>query len=205
MKRRLLFLLLLSPLIAQARTSSTTEQERVQRQVSQESFSELRLDVDDMRHALHALQTEVAILDEKLHNQGERATEALSHQLQELKKKIASLEGVHEKIIGDLKQLATRASDSLSLFAQHEEKLDTLERDVAAQHGQLKEIQQIGKTLSSIHTAATDKRATRTYKVQPRDSLEKIARQFQLSVEQIKQLNGLSHDTIFVGQELKLP
>lgn len=43
------------------------------------------------------------------------------------------------------------------------------------------------------------------YTVQPGDSLSVIAKRFNVSVTAIKELNGLTADTIFVGQHLRLP
>jgi LysM repeat protein len=45
----------------------------------------------------------------------------------------------------------------------------------------------------------------RLYRVKPGDTLFSIARQFSTTVAQIKQMNGLSGDSIKVGEQLKLP
>lgn len=44
-----------------------------------------------------------------------------------------------------------------------------------------------------------------TYKVQSGDSLYKIASQFNISIADIRTLNGLSTDILYVGQSIKLP
>ena len=46
---------------------------------------------------------------------------------------------------------------------------------------------------------------TIAYTVQPGDSLWRIARRFGTTVEAIKQANGLTSDTILVGQVLRIP
>ena len=43
-----------------------------------------------------------------------------------------------------------------------------------------------------------------TYTIQPEDTLYKISKQFQTSVEEIKELNNLTSNTIFVGDTLKI-
>ena len=43
------------------------------------------------------------------------------------------------------------------------------------------------------------------YTVQRGDTLFSIAQQFGISVEELKQLNGLTEDTIYVGQKLRVP
>ena len=43
-----------------------------------------------------------------------------------------------------------------------------------------------------------------TYTIQPEDTLYKISKQFQTSVEKIKELNNLTSNTIFVGETIKV-
>jgi LysM repeat protein len=45
----------------------------------------------------------------------------------------------------------------------------------------------------------------KTYIVRPGDSLEKIARIYETSSDELKKLNQLSNDLIIVGQELMVP
>jgi LysM repeat protein len=44
-----------------------------------------------------------------------------------------------------------------------------------------------------------------SYRIKPGDSLEKIARANQTTVQAIKELNGLTNDRIVVGKLLQLP
>jgi len=43
------------------------------------------------------------------------------------------------------------------------------------------------------------------YTVQYEDNLYRIAQKFNVEIEQIKEINGIDNDTIYVGQELKIP
>ena len=44
----------------------------------------------------------------------------------------------------------------------------------------------------------------KTYRIQPGDSLEKIAKAKQATVQKLKELNGLTNDKIIVGKLLRL-
>ncbi len=54
-------------------------------------------------------------------------------------------------------------------------------------------------------SASSSNGAPRLYRVRPGDTLFSIARQFSISVAQLKQMNGLAGDSIKVGEQLKVP
>ncbi|GAB7389368.1 peptidoglycan endopeptidase [Bacillaceae bacterium] len=56
--------------------------------------------------------------------------------------------------------------------------------------------------ISFLFTSAA---SAKTYTVETGDSLWKIARQFGVSVQQLKKANGLHSDTIYAGQKLSIP
>ncbi|WP_246942856.1 C40 family peptidase [Bacillus pinisoli] len=62
----------------------------------------------------------------------------------------------------------------------------------------------VGQTLKVTTAASTVTETQTTYTVQSGDSLSVIAKKYGISVTQIKQLNNLSSDAIYVGQTLKL-
>lgn len=65
----------------------------------------------------------------------------------------------------------------------------------------------IGQRLKTKHKPATKTSTARTgniYTVRRGDTLSKIARRYGMSVSQLKQLNGLRSDRVYVGQKLKV-
>ena len=61
------------------------------------------------------------------------------------------------------------------------------------------------KPPSKTATSTASSGAPRIYRVRPGDTLFSIARQFSITVAQLKQMNGLSGDSIKVGEQLKVP
>lgn len=56
-----------------------------------------------------------------------------------------------------------------------------------------------------VSTVSADAAGSQTYKVQPGDSLSRIASRFQVTVAELKQANGLNSDLIKVNDELYIP
>lgn len=91
-------------------------------------------------------------------------------------------------------------------------KLNKISKDSILRIGMELEVPKVGNSVMSItkESAAvyqpTDFEGTgQVYRVVSGDSLSKIANQFDVTVAAIKATNGLSSDTILIGQELLIP
>ena len=91
-------------------------------------------------------------------------------------------------------------------------KLNKISKDSILRIGMELEVPKAGDSIMSItkESAATyqptDFEGTgKVYQVVPGDSLSKIAKQYDVSVSAIRATNGLSSDTILIGQELLIP
>ncbi|KAA0548549.1 LysM peptidoglycan-binding domain-containing protein [Bacillus sp. BGMRC 2118] len=99
-----------------------------------------------------------------------------------------------------------QSGDSLSVIAK---RFGTTVDQLKAINNLTSDIIYVGQTLkvagtSAITPAPSSTQTTSTYTVQSGDSLSVIARKFGTTVTNLKQLNGLTSDTIYVGQTLKV-
>lgn len=209
MRLRWLVLLLSCTAPLLARDDGYREMERV--------VDELRLELADLKHALHTFQVEMQILDDKLKHQDRSVNalktqtlgkqpklEGVSQQMAALEKKIFLLENVQEKVAADLRQINGN-------FIKSQDRLEQIGRDVTVQASRLDEVAKLKTTLTSISKAINPAantplsgQAAKTYKVKAGDSLEKIARNHHISVDALKKFNRLETDRIQIGQTLKL-
>ncbi|MBI3211921.1 MAG: LysM peptidoglycan-binding domain-containing protein [Simkania negevensis] len=196
-----------------AAINSSPKEEKHQMELS---LHKLRTDVEEIKHDLNTYEIEYHVLEGKLTDQ-DHLIDSLKKQLYELKKSkvesfaesvakiestILSLSKQQEKILADIRQLSSHANETTTALSQYKEKIASFEQSVSAQKEQIKEIIKLKTLMSQL--SPNEPKEKRVHKVQPGDSLEKIARDYGLSVEEIKKFNHLSSDLIVVGQDLKL-
>ncbi len=202
-KMRRFLLLLLLPCILDARPPSGY--------YTNPEVDELRIEMDDLKHALNTTQVELNLLDERLKKQnntlssvkGQTNPTSAQSQLDKLEKKVTQLEKTLEKATTDLRTLNTSINQTLS-------KIQTLETDLVSHDKRLEEVTKLKGTLTSISKAiggqaTTLPASTKVYKVKAGDSLEKVARNHKTTADILRKLNQLQNDRILVGQELRLP
>lgn len=158
------------------------------------ALEELRVEVADLKHALHASEVEMHLLEEKL--EGTNQSNDLNETLSSLQRKIALIERNQDKLAGDIKSLTAHANQTTASLTQYRDQIRELDH-------RFEDLKGLKNTLSSISKSIGDSKTT--YKVKAGDSLEKIAKRHHVSVEALKQMNHLQSDRIVVGQELALP
>lgn len=161
------------------------------------AINDLRMEVADLRHALHGTDVEVKLLEERMESTEGSLAGVHSNESKDLERKIAFIEKNLEKLAGDLRslsQFSTQTTATLSVYRQQIAQLD----------GKLDEISKLRSTLSQLSRASPSE-VSSAYQVKSGDSLEKIARKFQTSVDALKRENSLSSDKIVVGQQLAIP
>jgi len=165
---------------------------------SQDSVvNDLRMEIADLKHALHGTEVEVKLLEERMESTEGAAATLSSNESTDLKRKIALLEKNIDRLSAEIRSLtnfSTQTSAALSVYRQQISSIDS----------KLDEISKLRLALSQL-SKASPRIETLSYQVKPGDSLEKIARKFQISVEQLKRENNLSSDKIVIGQELAIP
>lgn len=169
-------LLLLLPLSLQARNNPY-----------QNTLEEVRIALMDVRKDFSEQKIELELLKGQL---------AKLQSGEKLQKRIDEIEKTQSKILTDLRQLSgytTKASNSLAV----------LEKQVEKTTSRVNEVAKLKNTLTSISKAIGSN--SPIHKVSSGDSLEKIARKYNTTVPNLKKANGLTSNTIIIGQELRIP
>jgi LysM repeat protein len=181
------------------------------RRESAQVLDEMRIELADIKHSLKSNQVELTILEEKVKNQAAAAKPdpklgTFGSQISALERKIVEFEKKQEQILSDLHSLSAHANQSSSTFTQLQKKLFDMQQEIASQTRRLDEVSKLKGTLSSISKAMAIKPSSnKTHLVKSGETLEKIARLENTTVDVLKKLNHLQNDRIFVGQEIRLP
>ncbi len=126
---------------------------------------------------------------------------------------IANLSQASGGVMNDLRQLRSQANDSITVLGQYKQKLEEIEEKINSQNQHIANLELALQSIMEIFQAKQASTASqpktndgfKTYKVQPGDSLEKIARANRITIQQLKDYNQLTSDRIIVGQTLKIP
>jgi len=180
-------------------------------------FHEVQTNLEDLRHDTNCFQTELQILDgrikyyenalanlkqQDLEKQQQKINQLLTD-LHVLEKKLSFFERTQELSKEELHHLTIHANETSAALSQFKNRIQELEQDLVCQNRKFEELAKIKSNLENLTKSFGSH--YKIYKVRAGDSLEKIAQQHQVKVEQIKKLNHLEKDLIVVGQELKIP
>lgn len=177
--------------------------------------------LDDLRRMVNNQEVEIRTFEEKvasqetilesvraeLREQSQGHKDLLKNQSGNLEMKIGSLETSNKGLVADLKQMKNGFNEVGETLKAYKDKIHQLEKMMELQN---KNIENLQAALNSVMDAfkatsgITTDGSTKTYRVKAGDSLEKIARQNNMSVKALKELNGLTKDQIIVGQPLKV-
>jgi LysM repeat protein len=146
----------------------------------QTTLEEVRIALMDVRRDFSEQKIELELLKEQV---------AKIHNAEKLQKRIDEIEKTQNRILTDLRQLSGALNQTSSATASLESRIN--------------EVAKLKTTLTSISKAIGSGGAI--HKVSSGDSLEKIARKYNTTVSDLKRVNGLSSNTIIIGQELKIP
>jgi Mg2+ and Co2+ transporter CorA len=191
------------------------------------AIGEIRNSLESLKHAVNNQEVEIHIFDEKLKNfdeiiesmrdqfsdAGKQQKELVKGNCASLEAKIMALETTSKGLINDLRQFKTHSNETTDLLNQYRQKFRDLETSIDQQNQNIEHLQAAMQSLMEAmhvkHQNLTPASATpvsgRTYKVKSGDSLEKIARAHQTTIQAIKQANQLTNDKIVVGKTLVIP
>ncbi len=180
--------------------------------------------LDSIKHQLGNHEAEIRVFEQKLENL-DQILESLRDQLREnasqhkemvkgsassQEGKISSLESTSKTLTADLKQLHQHANDTTAALNGFKQKIQELDQRLAAQNKNIENLQSAMQSVLEAfqiksEPAASIASGSKTYKVKNGDSLEKIARAHNTTIQAIKDLNGMTSDKIVVGKSLKIP
>ncbi|MGL4348936.1 MAG: LysM peptidoglycan-binding domain-containing protein [Chlamydiales bacterium] len=179
------------------------------------SLHKLQTEIEELKQDLNTHQMELNILEGKFLNQDnilasirEEMTEKEQHQFNDIKnrlglceKKILSYQQQKDKLFNELKELNLHAHSTTTALSQYKSRISELEVLI---NEKLKEFTSIRHELEVI-SEPLSLVASKKYRVQKGDTLKKIAKTMNISLEELKQVNHLQGDTIYVEQELIIP
>ncbi len=196
----LVFLLLASSCNTQL--ASRAEMQQDLQQVA--LLEELRIALADVKQEQRSQALDIALLEEKLLKSG-KPQEAFEMRLSFLEKSQTHLQS-------DLKALGRYAEETSSAIEKLEQELKSLALRAQEEGKRLDEVAHLRSTISSLAksmSSGTKETAGKTHRVRSGDSLEKIARLYGCSVEELRSANPRlpsgPNPKILVGQELKIP
>lgn len=170
------------------------------------AMEEMRIAIIDIKQSYDKQKLDLQLLEEKFTKvEKGRGSTQIHELIFALEKKLAALDKSFEKIRFELSQFASHTTQTSNALLQYRDKIDGLEKSIKFQEQRFDEVVKLKHTLNSISKMVGSSSNTKVHKVCSGDSLEKIARKYETSVEEIKQLNTLNGNTIFIDQELKIP
>jgi chromosome segregation ATPase len=181
---------------------------------------EMRDSLDDMRHEIGNHETEMKMFDEKLKNL-ETALDSIRQQLLDLKQthkeilkstsqdfeaKLGNLDLITKSLAADLKTIKSTIHEA---FTPVKGRIGDLEKIAETQNQNIENLQTALRSLMEIlqvkEGLKNSDSSSQTYKVKSGDSLEKIAKAHQITIDALKTVNNLSNDRIITGQKLLIP
>ena len=190
MKSKVVILFLCTPLIWGC-TSTLTALKGNQDHL----FEEMKTEIADLRHALHGTEVELKLLEEKFDSREDQHASPKGDVVT-LQRKISLLEKTIDKMNVELKSLMNYANQTTTSLSQYRDQIQEIDRKLGEVSKLRSTLTQISKTYSAPEE--------QTYHVKSGDSLEKIARKFNTSIDSLKKDNQLPTDKIVIGQELKI-
>lgn len=193
---------------------------------SQENLAirEMRIELDDLRHRLDGFALEASLLEEKIDTRlatsehlkeelrelQQMGSEDVSRKISEFESRVSIARDKQKGMVADIRQLLTHANDTTSSLDQQRKKISGFEADLEKREKRLEDKLShlktaVGSLIKLIEDNKGNLSSARIYTVKEGDSLDRIARKYKTSVDDLKKVNRLDTDLIVIGQELKLP
>ncbi len=181
------------------------------------TLHEVQANLDDVKHDINCFQTDLHIMDDRIKHQEESFDKLkaesssqiyakLSHlekRSQLLQEKLETFENKQEELQKKWEDLASHANTTTTALTQHQQKILELQNSTQKQAVALKQLSHLKSTLEWIVNKM--KGSENDHVVKSGETLEKIAKRYNISVDRLKKANNLTQDLIFAGQRLQIP
>lgn len=114
-------------------------------------------------------------------------------------------------LMEDIRQNVTKTNESITAFSEQKQYVNNLDKQIQLQNENITNLesalQMVVELVQSQNQPENQPQSIENsvYRVQPGDTLEKIARSKRVTIKQLKDYNQLTSDRINVGQTLKIP
>ncbi len=150
----------------------------------QTAIEEMRIAIVDLQQTVAKQKMDIVLLEEKKSNDPF------------LLRRVSEVEKMQQGVADDLRELSEHANQSSAALGEYRQQIAALQK-------QMSRFEDLQGTLQSISKAINT--GNKTHQVTSGDSLDRIARQYNTTVEALKQRNDLTSNTILIGQQLVIP
>lgn len=177
------------------------------------SVDQLRYQLNNQESELHTFGQKIENLEIILESLREELNTATNLQKQQSKTQLASFENritlLEKNLSADVKLLQTHANETTAVLASFKQKMADWEQKF---HSQNQNIENLQAALQNVLEAFQLKGEpvsinSKIYTVKKGDSLEKIARMHQTTIQTLREINGMpkTEEKIRVGSKIKVP
>lgn len=179
-------------------------------------FDDIRAALADLQHEVGNQQTEARMFEEKL-GTIDATLDAIRGDLISIKKqqkdkqtiaskdqeeRIGNLDALTKGLVADVKALKNQLNETANALMQFKTRYSSLEKIIEGQNQNIEALQAALQAIAETFQLKEGIKPTKTYVVKSGDSLEKIARIHQMTIDDLKNLNGLTGTKIIIGQKL---
>jgi LysM repeat protein len=176
-------------------------------------FHEIRTNLEEVKHDVNCFRTDLQILENRIQSY-ETTLSGLkkndldnqAKQIDQISQTIRALEkqwSLFEQDKQQIQKLGLHANETILALSQCKTRIQELDQKLVSQNKKFEDLAKIKGNLDAI--AKNFKSPYTIYEVKSGDSLERIAAAHNTKADKIKKLNELEKDTIFPGQQLKIP
>lgn len=186
--------------------ASCAPQVATQTASNQDALEEVRIALFDVKQAYSTTQIDLENLEDKV---AELKPNTLM-KVSSIEARINLLEKQLSSIQTDMHNLSSNLKQTHEAISQYRNQIAALDNQLKNHTGRLDEISNLKTTLNSISQAISSAPTpapaiSQVHKVVSGETLDRIARHYNVTVEALKKTNHLAGSTIMIGQELKIP